>query len=191
MRKLVLTSTLLLFSPFVFVFGLILVLFSYNQNNHLTNGRGVAHTPLTTTQNVLSATVYADDSGENGGKTEKIRLFLARYNSPLEPYAADIVNAANQYGLDHRLIPAIAMQESGLCKKIPENSFNCWGFGIYGGKVTRFSDYKEGIYTVTQALAMRYKHQGLVTPEQIMTIYTPNSNGSWALAVNHFMDQLQ
>ncbi|HSW47712.1 MAG TPA: hypothetical protein VLG67_01405, partial [Candidatus Saccharimonadales bacterium] len=127
----------------------------------------------------------------DGGNAEKIRQFLAKYNSPLEPYAVDIVNAADEYGLDHRLIVAIAMQESGLCKTIPEGSNNCWGFGIYTGHVTRFADYKEGIYTVTKALATRYKNKGLVTPEQIMTMYTPNSNGSWAHGVNHFMDKLQ
>jgi hypothetical protein len=123
-------------------------------------------------------------------KAEKVRQFLLRYNSPLEPYAVDVVNAADEYGLDYRLIPAIAMQESTLCKRIPVGSNNCWGFGIYGSTVTRFSDYKEGIYTVTKALATRYKDRGLVTPEQIMTMYTPSSNGSWARSVNHFMNQL-
>ena len=80
------------------------------------------------------------------------------------------------------------MQESNLCKKIPDGSHNCWGYGIYGGKVTMFQDYKEGIYTVTKGLATRYKPKGLVTPEQIMTMYTPSSNGSWAFSVNHFME---
>ena len=186
MRNFFLTTALLASAPFIFILSLIVVLLTYNQNHYPSYGRTVSYAALPTTQNVLSATIYADD----GGKTEKIRLFLAKYNSPLEPHAQDIVNAAEEYGLDHRLIPAIAMQESGLCKTIPDNSYNCWGFGIYGGKVTRFSDYKEGIYTVTKALAVRYKDQGLVTPEQIMTMYTPNSNGSWAKSVNHFMDQL-
>lgn len=151
-----------------------------------TREKTVVYAALPTTQNEFSADITQDD-----GRTEKVRQFFARYGSPLEPYAADVVNAADEYGLDHRLIPAIAMQESNLCKKIPENSYNCWGFGIYGKTVTRFTDYKHGIYTVTKALATRYKSKGLVTPNEIMTMYTPSSNGSWAFSVNHFMTQLE
>lgn len=188
MRKLLLTSAFLALTPFALILSLILILNIYTQTSHIaTSTQTVAYAALPSTQNVLGASITEND----GGNAEKIRQFLARYNSPLEPYAVDIVAAADQYGLDHRLIVAIAMQESGLCKKIPENSYNCWGFGIYTGHVTRFVDYKEGIYTVTKALATRYKVKGLVTPEEIMTMYTPSSNGSWANGVNHFMDQLQ
>ena len=83
------------------------------------------------------------------------------------------------------------MQESGLCRHIPVNSYNCWGFGIYGTTVKHFANYQEGIDTVTRTLATRYKARGLITPQQIMTMYTPSSNGSWAFGVQHFMDVLQ
>jgi len=188
MRKLFLTTTLLSITPFAIIFGLIMVLIIYNQSSHPSTSRqSVAYAALPTTQNILSATITEID----GGNAEKIRQYLARYNSPLEPYAVDIVDAADQFGLDRRLIVAIAMQESTLCKVIPADSHNCWGFGIYTGHVTRFADYKEGIYTVTKALATRYKKNGLVTPNEIMTMYTPSSNGSWAIGVNHTMTQLQ
>ncbi len=131
------------------------------------------------------------DRFQGDGRKERIREFLATYNSPLEPFAGDIVEAADEYGLDYRLVPSIAMQESGLCKTIPDNSFNCWGFGVYGHTAVHFDGYKDGIYTVTKALATRYKKHGLVTPQQIMTMYTPSSNGSWAFGVNHFMEILQ
>lgn len=181
-----LVATAFLFSPFVFIFGLILILAIYHQDASLPYDQTVAYAALPSGQYVLGATISED----SGARAEKIRQFLARYNSPLEPHAADIVAAADEYGLDHRLIPAIAMQESTLCKKIPVNSYNCWGFGIYGNKVTRFANYKEGIYTVTKALATRYKSRGLVTPEQIMSMYTPSSNGSWARGVNSVINQL-
>jgi hypothetical protein len=189
MRKFILASTLLAISPFVFVLGLILLLNSYSlkSSTYSYNYRQtVAYAALPSEQNVITGNVIE----QHNAKAEKVRQFLARYNSPLEPYAVDVVNAADEFGLDYRLIPAIAMQESTLCKKIPIGSNNCWVFGIYGGKVTRFSDYREGIYTVTKALATRYKARGLVTPEQIMTMYTPSSNGSWANNVNSFMAQL-
>jgi hypothetical protein len=188
MRKIFLITALVTFTPISFLLGLILLLNNYTKStNSYAYQQTVAYAALPTTQNVLGATIIES----NGAKAEKIRQYLARYNSPLEPYAVDIVTAAEEYGLDHRLIPAIAMKESTLCKRIPVNSYNCWGFGIYGSKVTRFSDYREGIYTVTKALATRYKDKGLVTPEQIMTMYTPSSNGAWAAGVNHVMNQLQ
>lgn len=188
MRKFFLIITLVIFTPFSFLLGLVLLLNFYNQGSSTTSYfQTVTYAALPSSQNIISASI----TESNGAKAEKIRQYLSRYGSPLEPYAVDIINAAEEYGLDHRLIPAIAMKESTLCKKIPVNSYNCWGFGIYGNKVTRFADYKEGIYTVTKALATRYKGRGLVTPEQIMTMYTPSSNGSWAVGVNHVMNQLQ
>lgn len=188
MKNIFLVTVLLVLTPFAFLFFLISVSFSYNNNLQAAQRLNSIYSSVPGTKDVLSATVYADEGLD--GKAEKIRFFLARYGSPLEPYAEDIVAASEEFGIDHRLIPAIAMQESGLCKKIPENSYNCWGFGIYGGKVTRFVDYKEGIYIVSKALGVRFKNQGLITPEQIMTVYTPNSNGSWARGVNHFMEQI-
>lgn len=190
MRRFVFGTVFLFVAPFALVFSLIgiFVLYQYHATplDFVSFGNTVAYAALPTSQNNLSADITQDD-----GRKEHIRQFLATYHSPLEPYASDIVDAADKYGLDYRLIPSIAMQESGLCKTIPDNSYNCWGFGIYGKTVKRFADYKEGIYTVTQALATKYKGRGLVTPEQIMTMYTPSSNGSWAFGVRHFMNQLQ
>lgn len=189
MGKFFLTSAIFVITPFVFLIALIFTLVLYTHNTkdiYHVYDKKVVYAALPTNQNVFSGEITQKD-----GRIEKIRQFLAKYNSPLEPHAKDLVEAADHYNLDHRLLTAIAMQESGLCKKIPVNSHNCWGFGIYGNTVTRFKDYKEGIYTVTKALATRYKNKGLVTPEQIMTMYTPSSNGSWAFSVNYFMSTLQ
>lgn len=133
----------------------------------------------------------AGTAQSSNARIEIITQFLKKYRSPLVPYAKHIVDTSDQYGIDFRLIPAIAMQESNLCRVIPDNSYNCWGFGIYGGRVTRFKDYAEGISVVTKTLALKYKQRGLVTPNEIMSMYTPSSNGSWANSVNHFMNQLQ
>ena len=124
-------------------------------------------------------------------RVEMVRQFFEKYKSPLEPFAQNVVDTADKYELDFRLIPAIAMQESNLCRKIIVDSYNCWGFGIYGKKVTRFTDYPEAIETVTKTLAKNYKQNGLETAEEIMTKYTPSSNGSWADSVNYFMNLLQ
>ena len=120
--------------------------------------------------------------------------FLEKYDSPLKYYTTEIIEAADKYGLDWRLLPAIAMQESTLCNNLPErysDTYNCWGFGIYGTKVTRFSNYEDAIETVSRSLAINYIAHGLDTPEEIMTKYTPSSNGSWAESVAYVMSRLQ
>lgn len=124
------------------------------------------------------------------GRIEVLEEFFERYDSPLAGHGQLIVDLADEHGLDYRLIPAIAMKESTLCKKIPKNSYNCWGYGIYGKKVTRFENYAEGIDTVTRGLAKNYVAQGYTSPEEIMSKYTPSSNGSWAETVNLIMNRL-
>lgn len=189
MRKLFLTTAFYAVAVFSFIFSLVYSLLLIDNSLHGNTGhtRGsVVYAALPTTQNVFSAEVIAND-----GRVERIRQFLAAYGSPLEPFAQDIVDSADLYGIDYRLTTAIAMQESNLCKKSPEDWHNCWGFGIYTGKTTRFSDYREAIYTITRTLATKYIARGLTTPEQIMTMYTPSSNGSWAFSVRHFMEILK
>ena len=87
-------------------------------------------------------------------------------------------------------LPAIAMQESNLCKKIPEGSNNCWGWGIYGGKVTKFSNYPEAIETISKSLATKYRRsKGLVTPHEVGRLYNPSNTNNWAESVTHFMER--
>ena len=120
-----------------------------------------------------------------------VKNYLHRYSSPLEPFAEYMVQTSDEYSLDYRLLPAIAQQESNLCKKIPDGSHNCWGFGIYGDNVIRFADYPQAISTVAKALKRDYLDHGLDTPEKIMAKYTPPSNGSWAEAVHQFLAELE
>src|SRR5688572_1687252 len=49
-------------------------------------------------------------------RPEIVSQYLQRYNSPLVPHAEFLVATADKYSLDFRLIPAIAQQESNLCK---------------------------------------------------------------------------
>lgn len=121
-----------------------------------------------------------------------LKSFFRQHNSPLYDHAEFIVKTADKYGLDFKLLPAIAMQESNVCRVIPNNSYNCWGWGIYGGQVTRFSSYPEAIDTVARGLKNNYIDKGLITPDEIMRKYNPGSpNGSWANGVNTFLKVLE
>ncbi|MCS7093381.1 MAG: hypothetical protein NZL96_03080 [Patescibacteria group bacterium] len=124
-------------------------------------------------------------------RVANLKSFFRKYQSPLYDYAEKIIEASDKYGLDYRLLPAIAMQESNLCKYIPENSYNCWGWGIYGTQVIRFKSYEEAIETVARGIKRDYIDKGLITATAIMKKYTPRSRGSWAYGVNSFMRMLE
>jgi len=136
--------------------------------------------------------------------------FLKRYNSdrrnlnhPLTPedyFGKFFVELADKYGLDFRLLPAIAMQESNLCVKTPrplnENgdvveSYNCLGFGVYGNKITMFPSFEANFEQAAKTLKKNYIDIGLDTPYKIMKKYTPPSDGSWAESVNQWMTEMR
>jgi hypothetical protein len=124
-------------------------------------------------------------------RVEIVRQYLDAYRSPLEPIAPFIVYTSDKYGLDYRLTTAIAQQESNLCKVYPEGSYNCWGWGIHSQGSLGFSSYEEALDEVSRGLREEYLDKGFVTVEEIMSKYTPLSNGSWADGVNKFLSEMQ
>ena len=136
--------------------------------------------------------VYETQTSVNDGRAANLKSFFRKYNSPLYDYAEFIVATSDKYQFDYRLLPAIAMQESNLCRVIPHDSYNCWGWGIYGNTITRFSSYDEAIETVAKGLKTHYIDKGLITASAIMAKYNPSSpNGSWAHGVNTFLRLLE
>lgn len=125
------------------------------------------------------------------GRAAKLRRYLRSLNSPLFDHADLLVEEADKNGYDYRLLVAISLQESLACRKIPENSYNCWGWGIYGNKITRFSSYDEAIRTVSAGMKKNYLDKGLITTEQIMSKYNPSSTGSWSRAVSYFFHRIE
>lgn len=127
---------------------------------------------------------------------ERVRVlekFLGYYHSPLKGHASYLVEVADRYNLDYRLLPAIAMQESGGGKVIPDGTYNAWGYAITETQTLGFMGWEEAIDRVARGLKKDYIDKGLVTPEQIMTKYTPASlekGGAWAKGVNYFIEQL-
>ncbi len=141
---------------------------------------------LPNSQPVVSYGAVAAD-----GRVEMIRQYLDRYNSPLEPHAQLLVQVSDQYGLDFRILTAIAQQESNLCKKSPEGTYNCWGWGIHSKGTLGFSDYPTAIRTVGQGIKEDYLDKGYDTVDKMMEKYTPLSNGSWAFGVTQFISEME
>ncbi len=188
-------KTIVLFAAFIFlIFFNIFISIKVNKHNQRIvattlllssiehsrdrNNTSIAAVPLVLGVSSTQKVEVADERAAN------LRAFFRSLNSPLYDYSDYLVKTADKYNMDYRLIPVISIQESGGCVHIPENSYNCWGWGIYGNIVTRFSSYEEAIDTVARGLKKEYIDKGLVTPEQIMSKYNPSSpNGSWATGV--------
>lgn len=125
-------------------------------------------------------------------RPELVRQYLTKYNSPIAHLSSLLVEKSDQYGLDYRLIPAIAQQESNLCKIIPPETYNCWGWGIHSKGTLGFNSYEEAIDAVMSGIKSEYIDKGLTTPDTIWTKYTPSSpDGAWAKGVNKFMADMQ
>ncbi len=125
-------------------------------------------------------------------RPEIIRQYLKKYNSPLVPHAQLIVDLSDQYDFDYRWMVAIAQQESNLCKRIPPDSHNCWGWGIYGDKVTRFDSFEEALRRIApQFTKIFLKGDHNKDPMVVMKTYTPPSDGSWANGVSTFFGHLE
>ncbi|MDD4136214.1 MAG: hypothetical protein PHN66_04055 [Candidatus Shapirobacteria bacterium] len=120
-----------------------------------------------------------------------IKKYLEKYNSPMAPYSDLIFQISEDYGFEYYWIVAIAQQESNLCKKAPENSYNCWGYGIHKKGTLRFDGYELAIKSYAEYLKREYFDKGLNTPELMMKKYCPSSNGSWANGVNQFIEELK
>lgn len=138
---------------------------------------------------VLGSFSSAVQSGD--ARPEIVRQYLEKYQSPLLPYADYIIQLSDENGLDFRLIVAIAQCESNVCKKIPEDSYNCWGFE---NGATKFQSWGHALSRVAETLKEGYVDQGLITPEQIMPKYAPPSmekGGPWARCVRQFLEEME
>ena len=128
-----------------------------------------------------------DKLNEDKLKAQKIELFFRvnRNNAPLADYAEKFVEVANKYGLDYRLLPAIAVMESGGGKSL-FRSYNAWGYGKYS-----FNSFEEGIEIVGKGLKTGYIDKGRDTVEEIAPIYCPPNYKNWARSVNQFMLEIE
>jgi len=153
---------------------------------------------VTTTNQAYASVLGVEDEvtiGIQSADARPILLaeFLEKHKSPLKPYdywGGYLTQLADQYQLDYRLLPSIAMQESNLCKVIPKDSFNCLGLGVHSKGTWGFQNFEENFDAAARVLKKEYIDKGYSTPEEIQKKYTPKSNGSWQFAINHFMDKI-
>lgn len=113
--------------------------------------------------------------------------YFASYNSPFETHAQDFIDAADTYGVDWKLVPAISGVESTFGKR--SYGYNAWGWGIYGDNRLGFASWKEGIFTVTGGLKKGYIDKGLTNPYTMNKVYA--ASPAWGWKVDYFMKDLE
>ena len=120
-------------------------------------------------------------------RIDTVNYFFKKYGPKMKGLGAEIVLSADKYNIPFGLLPAIGACEGGLGNKIPANSFNTWGWGIYGGKIKFFDSWEDAIDKVSAGISQEYFQKGLDTPEKMMSKYAPRSSGTWAICVNKYL----
>lgn len=117
----------------------------------------------------------------------------------------DIYNCSNFYGMGevfvreadknkipYWLVTAVSFQESGCGNKTPtkdgNESYNAYGWGVWGDNVRTFNNWEEGIVVVSKYMNDMFYSKGTTDLCTIMKTYTPPSNGSWCNGVAYFRD---
>lgn len=149
------------------------------------------------TSSIQATNIVIDNSisGQVLGEqiTDMRPILVANFLSgtPLSPYSKYMVQVADDYQIDYRLIPAIAMKESGGGAAINQATHNAWGFE---NGSTKFDSWETAINAVGKTLKTRYIAKGLTTPEQIMAVYAPpqmETGGKWAKDINYFFSKME
>lgn len=143
------------------------------------------------TSQVLSASIVSADA-----RVYLVEEFLTRHKSPMSPYANFIVSESDKFGLDFRLLPAIAMCESNAGKRMPmKKEYNFAGIAVYTGQNEgkAFDSWEHAISWVSQYIKERYYDRGLTDLRDIGAIWAPPSvenDYSWTSCVESFQNDI-
>jgi hypothetical protein len=132
---------------------------------------------VNSTAEVLKEKQFTRDS-----RFHRIKAFFARYNCPVEKYAADFVVAADRNQLDWRLLPSIALVESSGGKVYMNNNIFGWD-----SCKQRFPSVQAGIHVVADRLANAPQYQGKNVDAMLKT-YNPRP--IYGKTVKRVMQQL-
>lgn len=129
----------------------------------------------------------AIDEAENRKRQERnadLQNYLAGYGSPLASYAGDFIEAGELYGVDYRVVVAIAGREQTFGIAWPGSSNNFWGYGGYS-----WPDVRTAIYEYTRHLSDEYPSLSRGDIYGSASRYA--ASPTWASGVTEFYSQLQ
>jgi hypothetical protein len=152
----------------------------------------IAVQPLFAQENAgNSAQTFVNPTDKLLDKRPKVlKQFLELYNSPLAEYADVFVQEADKNNIDWRLVASIAGVESTFALHLPANSYNAWGWGIFGTNVHYFESYEDAIKTISKGLREDYMNKWKATNVyEIGRIYA--ASPTWAQRVTYFMNKIE
>ncbi len=137
-----------------------------------------------------SAKLVSSENRKDTRREEILGEYLKKFKSPLAPYAWVFVQQADTYALDWRLLVSISGVESTFAHHYPYNSYNAWGWGIYGDNMIVFKSWDDAIATISKELRQRYidtwKAEDVY---QIGRYYA--ASPTWAQRVAYFMNDIE
>lgn len=109
-------------------------------------------------------------------RAAKIDAYFAQWDLPLSGYGAAMVKAADKYGIDWRLLPALAMLETTGGKNLCDHNENMNPFG-YGSCKIHFDTFEEAFEAVAKTISgnsekTAHLYKGKSVPE-ILEVYNP------------------
>jgi hypothetical protein len=113
----------------------------------------------------------------------RLGAFFKAHHCPEPHYADEYIRAADRYGLDYRLLPAISVRETS-CGWTERNN-NRWGFHP---KTQTFVSVESGIEFLTRHLAEQSPYAGKSLNEKLFT-YNPRI--AYPGEVEHIMKQIE
>ncbi len=114
----------------------------------------------------------------------RLERFFQTYHCPTPYHTSDYLRAADGYGLDYRLLPALSIRET-LCGRAERQQHNAWGF--HPGHQT-FPSTEIGIDFVAQRLAQHRLYKGKTLDAKLFT-YNPRS--AYPNEVKRIMGQIE
>lgn len=161
----------------IFVIAVLLYLFCANETYAQEKRLASASLSLPTTEKIV----------DQNSRIMAVQNVFKRYNSPLVNEAGTFVKAADEFGVDWRLLPSISGLESTFGKFLMPNSYNAYG---WGGGYIYFKSWEQGIKTINKAIRKNYMEKwNAKNVWEIGPIYAESP--TWSVRVNSFMQQIE
>jgi hypothetical protein len=161
------------------------MLFDYGRSKTLLVAVGVVALPLTFplfSAKPVSPAKPAPKPASSDPRISRLRTFFSRLHCPVADMSEDFVRVADQNELDWRLLPSIAVVESGGGKAYKNNNI----FGWNGGEQA-FASIRSGLELVAYKLGRSPLYRRHDVPGKLH-IY--NENEDYASSVLNLMERI-
>ena len=114
----------------------------------------------------------------------RLERFFQIYHCPAPHHTSEYLNAADGYGLDYRLLPAVSIRES-LCGIAEKQPHNLWGF--HPGRQS-FPSIEAGINFLAERLTRNPLYRGKTLQDKL---FTYNPRPAYPEEVKRIMRQIE